>query len=75
MNLLLEIAMGEGVGTKGKPPCAADQIRAIELLLHYGWGKQAEFVPIDDNPLELDDVMQEIATIAARLEAEREEAA
>ena len=44
---LLAIARGEGVGVNRKPVRAADQIRAYELLLAYGWGKPAAFVPIE----------------------------
>ena len=67
---LLAIARGEGAG--GKPARAADQIRAHEVLLAYGWGKPASFVPIEGvDPLEYDEVAAEIRSIAAQLERER----
>ena len=63
---LLAIARGEGAG--GKPARAADQIRAHELLLAYGWGKPAAFVPIEGvDPLEHDEVAAEIRSIAEQL--------
>jgi hypothetical protein len=47
----------EGVGSHGKAARVADQIRATELLLAYGWGKPAAYVPIEGaDPLELDEV-------------------
>ena len=67
---LLAIAAGEGAG--GKPARAADQIRAYEVLLAYGWGKPATFVPIEGvDPLEHDEVAQEIRAIAEQLSRER----
>ena len=47
---LLAIARGEGVN--GKAPRPADQIRAYEILLAYGWGKPASFVPVEGDPLD-----------------------
>ena len=67
---LLAIAAGEGVG--GKPARAADQIRATELLLAYGWGKPPAFAPVDGaNPLEENEVEAEIRRIAEELERQR----
>ena len=68
---LLAIAAGEGAG--GKPARVADQIRAHELLLAYGWGKPATFVPIEGvDPLEHDEVAAEIRAIAEQLERGRD---
>ena len=69
IQTLLTIARGES--TNGKPVRAADQIRAAELVLAYGWGKPAAFVPIDGgaDPLELDEVSAEIRQIAEQLRA------
>ena len=56
----------------GKPVRPADQIRAYELLLAYGWGKPVGFVPIDGaDPLEHDEVAAEIRSIAEQLRRER----
>ena len=53
----------------GKPVRPADQIRAAELLLAYGWGKPAAFSPIGGaDPLEHDEVAAEIRSIAEALE-------
>jgi Family of unknown function (DUF5681) len=69
---LLAIARGEGVGVNTKPVRPADQIRATELLLAYGWGKPAAFAPIEGaNPLGDDEVAAEIRSIAEALRAER----
>jgi hypothetical protein len=38
---LLAIARGQGVGVNAKAVRPADQIRAYEILLAYGWGKPA----------------------------------
>jgi hypothetical protein len=68
---LLEIARGEGA--QGKPVRPADQIRAYELLLAYGWGKPATLAPIDGaDPLEADEIAAEIQRIRDELEAKRE---
>lgn len=68
---LLAIARGEGAN--GKPVRAADQIRAYEILLAYGWGKPATFVPIDGaDPLERDELQAEILRIADELRGRRE---
>ncbi len=68
IQTLLAIARGES--TNGKPARAADQIRAAELVLAYGWGKPAAFVPIDSaDPLELDKVTAEIRAISEELRA------
>ena len=40
---LLAIARGQGVGVNAKAVRPADQIRAYEILLAYGWGKPAAF--------------------------------
>ena len=70
---LLAIARGEGVGVNSKAVRPADQIRAYELLLAYGWGKPTTFVPIEGaDPLEMDDVAAEIRSIAAQLRRERD---
>ena len=73
---LLAIAGGEGVGGVGanaKPVRPADQIRAYELLLAYGWGKPVAFVPIEGvDPLEQDEVAAEIRSIAEQLRRERD---
>ena len=70
---LLAIARGEGVGANAKPPRPADQIRAYELLLAYGWGKPAAFSPIEGaDPLEMDDVAAEIRSIADQLRRDRD---
>ena len=67
---LLAIAAGQGAG--GKPARAADQIRATELLLAYGWGKPAAFAPIDGaDPLGMGEVEAEIRRIAEELERGR----
>ena len=67
---LLAIARGDGAG--GEPARAADQIRATELLLAYGWGKPPAFAPIDGtNPLEENEVVAEIRRIAEELERQR----
>ena len=56
----------------GKPARTADQIRAIELLLAYGWGKPATFVPIEGvDPLGQNEVEAEIERIANELRRER----
>jgi hypothetical protein len=69
---LLAIARGEGVGANAKPVRPADQIRAHEVLLAYGWGKPAAFAPIESaNPLGDDEVAAEIRSIAEALEKER----
>ncbi len=66
IQTLLAIARGES--TNGKPARPADQIRAAELVLAYGWGKPAAFVPIEGaDPLELDEVAAEIRQIAEQL--------
>ncbi len=68
IQTLLAIARGES--TNGKPVRAADQIRASELVLAYGWGKPAAFVSIEGaDPLELDEVAAEIRQIADELRA------
>ena len=67
---LLAIAAGEGVG--GKPARTADQIRATELLLAYGWGKPATFVHVEGvDPLGQNEVEAEIERIANELRRER----
>jgi hypothetical protein len=67
---LLEIARGEGL--HGKPVRDADRIRAYELVFAYGWGKPPAFAPIEAaDPLELDEVAQEIQRIADDLQAKR----
>ena len=64
---LLAIAKGEGAN--GKAARVADQIRAHELLLAYGWGKPPAFSPIEGaNPLD-DEVAAEIRQIAEQLRA------
>ena len=69
---LREIARGEGAG--GKPARAADQIRASELLLAYGWGKPAAFAPIEGaDPLSMAEVEAEIRRIAEELRRDRPE--
>lgn len=52
-------------------PAPPDQIRAYELLLAYGWGKPATFVPIEGDPLEYDEVTQEIRSLVEQLRLER----
>ena len=49
-----DCSRSRGVRVRGsKPVRPADQIRAYELLLAYGWGKPAAFVPIEGaDPLE-----------------------
>ena len=70
---LLAIARGEGVGVNAKAVRPADQIRAYELLLAYGWGKPAAFAPIEGaDPLEMDEVAAEIRSIAEQLRRERD---
>jgi hypothetical protein len=67
---LLKIA--EGRGLNGKPVREADRIRAFELLLAYGWGKPAAFMPIEGaDPLEQDEVAEAIQEIADELSARR----
>jgi hypothetical protein len=67
---LLAIARGEGL--QGKPVREADRIRAFELLLAYGWGKPAAFMPIEGtDPLEHDEVATAIQEIADELSARR----
>ena len=67
---LLAIARGEGAHGKAVRP--ADQIRADGLLLAYGWGKPAAFVPIEGaDPLEREELDAEILAIAESLRAER----
>jgi hypothetical protein len=68
---LFAIARGEGL--HGKPVREADRIRAHELLLAYGWGKPAAFMPIEGaDPLEHDEVAAAIREIADELSARRE---
>ena len=62
---LLAIARGEGQGVNSKAVRHADQIRAYELLLAYGWGKPAAFVPIEGADLS-NTVAAEIRSIARR---------
>ena len=63
-----------GGALHGKPVCAADQIRASELLLAYGWGKPAAFAPIEGaNPLGDGEVEAEIRRIAEELRRDRPE--
>jgi hypothetical protein len=70
---LLAIARGEGLN--GKPVREADRIRAFELLLAYGWGKPAAFMPIEGgNPLEHDEVADAIQAIANELRVTRADA-
>ncbi len=70
---LLAIAKREGVGVNAKAVRPADQIRAYELLLAYGWGKPATFVPIEGvDPLEHDEVAAEIRSVAEQLRRERD---
>ncbi len=67
---LREIARGEGAN--GKAARVADQIKAHEILLAYGWGKPAAFAPVEGaNPLGDDEVAQEIRAIAEQLRRER----
>src|SRR5262249_41507425 len=66
------LAIAEGRGLHGKPVREADRIRAIELLLAYGWGKPAGFANIEGaDPLEHDDVAEAIATLVDELAARR----
>jgi hypothetical protein len=67
---LLEIAMGEGL--HGKPVREADRIRAIELLLAYGWGKPPAFAAIEGaDPLEQDDAAEAIQGLVEQLRAHK----
>ena len=66
-------AIARGEGASAKPARAADQIRAYEVLLAYGWGKPATFVAIEGvDPLEQDEVAAEIRSIAEALKRERD---
>jgi hypothetical protein len=68
--LLLEIARGGSVN--GKPARPADQIRATELLLAYGWGKPpATSAPEGYDPLEVDSMVAEARAIADELAGRR----
>src|SRR5262245_2900695 len=65
---LLSIAMGEGM--QGKPVREADRIRAIELLLAYGWGNPPGFAAIEGaDPLEQDEVDEAIRGLVTQLRA------
>jgi Family of unknown function (DUF5681) len=64
------LAIARGGDVHGKPARAADQIRASELLLAYGWGKPAGFAAIEGHdPLEQDTLAAEAERIAAELRA------
>ena len=66
------LGIAEGRGVNGKPVREADRIRAYELLLAYGWGKPAAFMPIEGaDPLEMDEVTTEIARLVDELSARR----
>ena len=68
------LAIAEGRGLNGKPVRDADRIRAFELLLAYGWGKPAAFMPIEGaDPLGQDEVAEAIQTIADELKERRSE--
>jgi hypothetical protein len=68
---LLEIAGGGSAN--GKPARPADQIRAAELLLAYGWGKPpATTAPEGYDPLEVDSITAEARAIVDELTARRE---
>ncbi len=70
---LLAIARGEGVGVNTRAVRPADQIRAHELLLAYGWRKPTAFAPIEGaDPLKQDEVAAEIRAIAEQLRRERD---
>ena len=72
MEGLLAIARGEGVGVNARAVRPADQIRAYELLLAYGWGKPPAFAPIEGaDPLGDDEITAEIRSIAEHLRRER----
>ena len=65
--------LAERLGVNAKPVRPADQIRAYELLLAYGWGKPSAFAPIEAaDPLEMDEVAAEIRSIAEQLRRERD---
>ena len=68
------LAIASGKGLNGKPVRDADRIRAYELLLAYGWGKPAAFMPIERaDPLEHDEVAAAIQEIADELHTRRSE--
>jgi len=78
VDRLRAVARGDAVdesGTRPKPARPADQIRAVEALLAYGWGKPASFAAIEGaDPLELDELSREISAIADELRARRDAA-
>jgi len=78
VDRLRAVARGDAVdesGARPKPACPRDQIRAVEMLLSYGWGKPASFAAIEGaDPLELDELSREISAIADELRARRDAA-